>query len=361
MGNIFYAHGYRNAPRETVATHGSPLRNTFKNTYDGSLSPQFLRSYLTAAKISSTTVTKTTVSSDQSYRPTITYPDFKKQPDYNLNLDHNTQPGYQIASDYQIQSDYKNRTICKKNKNIASAADESKIINVAQPSKAVEDTLANSMSKIDQPYRPYQPYVTHTYFTLDDVILPYIPEPNSTSKSKQENRSQFEPEKENEDKASSTSETLNTLFDMDIFNIEPITSTTAIITTTSTASTTTTTTTAEAPQTTFSPKTKNDFYTEPIQLATSSPTEALATPNTTSNFKNWNSTLNLSPRKILKLDKFNNNACENCRKSQLAAKNVTLNNLAKQTEETKLETSKKRSSILLKKNDGIEGISQFPI
>lgn len=339
------------------------FRNTYKNTYDGPLSPQFLRSYLTAAKISSTTVTKTTASSDQNYHPSMHYPEFKKQPEYKLNLDYkiqpeykpqpeyniqpayNIQPNYKIQPDYKLNPDYKNLTICKKNKiPIVAAADESQIINVAQPSQAVEDTLANSMSKIDQ---PYQPYVTHTYFTLDDVILPYIPEHNSTAKTKQENLSQFESQKEDEDKTTSNNETLNTLFDLDFFNIEPITSTALITTTASTTTTkaTTTTTTAEAPQSTFEPRYKPDFYTESTQLATLSPTEPLTISNTTSNLKSWNSTLpNLSPRKILKLAKNYTNSCDNCRKVQSTAR--TLSNL----EEAKL----KRSSSLLKKIEGNE-------
>ncbi|TDG38747.1 hypothetical protein AWZ03_014831, partial [Drosophila navojoa] len=179
------------------------------------------------------------------------------------------------------------------------------------------------MSKIDQ---PYQPYVTHTYFTLDDVILPYVPEHNSTAKTKKENLSHFEHQNDDEDKANSNNETLNTLFDLDLFNIEPITSTTALIATTTpktTTKATTTTTTAESPQSTFVPRNKFDFYTESTQLATLSPTEPLTTSNTTPNFKNWNSTLpNLSPRKILKLAKNYTNSCDNCRKAQSTAKTL---------------------------------------
>ncbi|XP_032292490.2 uncharacterized protein [Drosophila virilis] len=60
MGKFLVTHGYASV-REHSPYNGLQIRNTFKNTYDGYLSPQVLRTYLRSAKLPTTSATTTTV------------------------------------------------------------------------------------------------------------------------------------------------------------------------------------------------------------------------------------------------------------------------------------------------------------
>ncbi|KRF79847.1 uncharacterized protein Dvir_GJ26326 [Drosophila virilis] len=361
MGKFLVTHGYASV-REHSPYNGLQIRNTFKNTYDGYLSPQVLRTYLRSAKLPTTSATTTTV---------------------NTNFKN-------------IHSDYKSFTNCNELTNLTLPVNRDNA-NVSNYFKAAE-SISNIMPKNNT---TYEPFVAHTYFTLDDVIVPYSPE-NFKYKANQEfmSENKLKPQIVAQDKPFANKLTVKMLDD-DIHKFEPIKSTETIITTTiaglqnvkmlddyihkfepikSTATIIETTTaglqnvkmfdddisefepiksteniikitTAGLQHLNILTKVETDIRKEIVNLTTLNQAGTTNIPNAILNKTNSISKINVSHREHPRLYTFNKKKCDTCRKSQLSTENKSLGNLTHYNEKPFNGLSTKNASKILKKDD----------
>ncbi|XP_060653562.1 uncharacterized protein LOC132789519 [Drosophila nasuta] len=128
---------YQNIPIKITSTFTNPVRNTYRNAYDASISASALKSYMNSVSLPTTALPKNS-------------------------------PRFQPSNPYD-EPTYEDNKSCVE-KNITMAAQHSGI-TVAQHLRPVQITSVPYNIPPITPL-PIVPYVSHTYFTLDDVVIP---------------------------------------------------------------------------------------------------------------------------------------------------------------------------------------------